>query len=163
MGVSQEVRSFRHPGAGRRRAVPHPKGRQLDPAALEEVRALIGDRRRHLLIEHLHAIQDRFGALAARHLVALAEEMGLALAEIYGVATFYAHFDVARDEADVPPRLTVRVCDGLSCELAGCGALLAELPARLGPQVRVLRAVHGTMRRRARGRGRPQPPRRHDR
>ncbi len=83
--------------------MPQPKGRQLDPAALEEVRALIGDRRRHLLIEHLHAIQDRFGALAARHLVALAEEMGLALAEIYEVATFYAHFDVARDEADVPP------------------------------------------------------------
>ncbi len=136
------IRTFRHPGSGRRRAAPHPRGRQLEPAAHDDIRALLGGRprRRDLLIEHLHLIQDKFGALAARHLVALAEEMRLSLAEIYETATFYAHFDVPRDDAAMPPPLTVRVCDSLSCELAGGSKLLASLPARLGAKVRVVRA-----------------------
>src|SRR5438270_756360 len=122
-----EVRRPIHPGAGRRHAVPHPKGRVVDPRALEEVRALLGarPRRRDLLIEHLHLIQDRYGRLAAGHLAALAEEMRLALAEVYEVATFYAHFDVVRDGESGPPPLTVRVCDSLSCALAGGEALRA--------------------------------------
>src|SRR5213596_3161283 len=95
------------------------KGRQVDPQAREDVLALLGDapRRRDLLIEHLHKIQDRYGCLSARHLVALAREMGLASTEIYEVATFYHHFDVMKDGMAPPPPITVRVCDSLSCEL----------------------------------------------
>jgi NADH:ubiquinone oxidoreductase subunit F (NADH-binding)/NADH:ubiquinone oxidoreductase subunit E len=127
---------------GRRRAPRTPKGRQVDPQALEQVRALLGDRerRRDLLIEHLHLIQDRYGHLSAAHLAALAQEMRLPLAEVYEVATFYAHFDVVK-EGDTPPAaVTVRVCDSLSCALNGAERLLAELPNRLGPGVRVVRA-----------------------
>ncbi len=131
-----------HPGAGRRRGLDHPKGRQVDPAALAEVQALLGDRerRRDLLIEHLHLLQDHFGCLHARHLAALAEEMRLALVEVYEVASFYAHFDIVMDDERAPPPLTVRVCDSLSCELAGAPALLSELQNRLGERVRVVRA-----------------------
>ena len=131
-----------HPGSGRRRGLDHPKGRQLDPAALEEVRALLGERerRRDLLIEHLHLLQDRYGCLHARHLVALADEMRLALAEIYEVASFYAHFDIVMDDEAPPPALTVRVCDSLSCALNGADTLLDELRARCGDAVRVVRA-----------------------
>src|SRR5579863_3055872 len=109
-----------HPGSGRRRGLDRPKGRQLDPAALAEVQTLLGDRerRRDLLIEHLHLLQDHYGCLYARHLVALAEEMRLALTEIYEVASFYAHFDIVMED-EAPPPLTVRVCDSLSCALAG--------------------------------------------
>src|SRR5262245_2937436 len=141
-GDANELRKPIHPGAGRRHAVPHPKGRVVDPAALDEVRALLGDqpRRRDLLIEHLHRVQDRYGRLSAAHLAALAEEMRLALAEVYEVATFYAHFDVVRDGEAGPPPLTVRVCDSIACALAGADALLAELAGRLGPNVRVMRA-----------------------
>src|SRR5213593_1956277 len=89
-----------------------PKGRQVEPQALAQVRALLGDRprRRDLLIEHLHLIQDRYGHLSAAHLAALADEMKLALTEVYEVATFYAHFDVVKD-GPPPPAVTVRVCD----------------------------------------------------
>ena len=120
----------------------HPKGRQVDPAALAEIHVTLGDRprRRDRLIECLHLIQDRFGGLAALHLVALAEEMRLSLAEIYEVATFYAHFNVARDVDTSPPALTVRVCDGLSCALAGGESLLRDLPIAVGADVRVVRA-----------------------
>jgi len=130
-----------HPGSGRRRGADFPKGRQVDPAALDEVQALLGERerRRDLLIEHLHLLQDRFGCLHPRHLAALAEEMRLALVEVYEVASFYAHFDIVMDGEAAPP-LTVRVCDSLSCELAGAPALLGELRARLGDRVRVVRA-----------------------
>ena len=130
------------PGSGRRRAPRTPKGRQIDPQALEEVRALLGerDRRRDLLIEHLHLIQDRYGHLSAAHLAALAYEMKLALTEVYEVATFYAHFDVVKETEKAPPPITVRVCDSLSCAMAGGEHLLAELPKVLGPGVRVLRA-----------------------
>jgi NADH:ubiquinone oxidoreductase subunit F (NADH-binding)/NADH:ubiquinone oxidoreductase subunit E len=130
-------------GAAKRRRPPRtPKGRQVDPGALEEVRALLGDRsrQRDLLIEHLHLIQDRYGHLSAAHLTALAAEMKLALAEVYEVATFYAHFDVVKEGESAPPADTVRVCDSLSCALAGAESLLRELPARLGRGVRVVRA-----------------------
>jgi NADH:ubiquinone oxidoreductase subunit F (NADH-binding)/NADH:ubiquinone oxidoreductase subunit E len=117
-----------------------PKGRQVEPKALEEVQALLGSeaRRADLLIEHLHKIQDRFGHLSAAHLAALAKEMKLALAEVYEVATFYHHFDVVKDAGDAPPALTVRVCDSISCELAGAKDLLQKL--KLGKDVRVIPA-----------------------
>src|SRR6201987_5201959 len=120
-----------HPGSGRRRGPDHPKGRQVDPAALAEVQQLLGsrERRRDLLIEHLHLLQDNFGCLHARHLAALAEEMRLALVEVYEVASFYAHFDIVMDGEEAPPPLTVRVCDSLSCELFGAQTLLKDLPA----------------------------------
>src|SRR5579863_9754217 len=103
-----------------------PKGRQVDPQARKEVRALLGDepRRRDLLIEHLHKIQDRYGCLAAAHVVALADEMKMAMAEVYEVATFYHHFDVIKEGETRPPAITVRVCDSIACELAGSQKLL---------------------------------------
>jgi formate dehydrogenase len=136
------TRQPRHPGSSRRQGRTVPKGRQVQPAALEEVRALLGnaERRRDLLIEFLHLIQDQYGHLAARHLMALAEEMRLAQAEVYEVATFYAHFDVVREGETSPPPVTVRVCDSLSCALAGAETLLATLQADLGAGVRVVRA-----------------------
>ncbi len=130
--------------SGRGKGRHTPKGRQLDDAALAEVQALLGDRprRRDLLIEHLHLIQDRFGHLSAAHLRALAEEMKLAQAEVYEVASFYAHFDIVKEGEDAPPALTIRVCDSLSCELAGSETLMKELVAKYngGGEVRVLRA-----------------------
>src|SRR5437660_3426720 len=131
-----------HPGSGRRKGAATPKGRQVDPTALSEIQGLLADRsrRRDLLIEHLHLIQDRYGCLSAAHLAALAQEMRLALTEVYEVATFYAHFDVVKEGEAPPPPVTVRVCDSLSCALAGAERLLADLPQRLGPGVRVVRA-----------------------
>ena len=128
-------------GTGKSRHTP--KGRQLDDVALEELRALLGDRprRRDLLIEFLHLIQDAYGHLSAAHIRALGDEMGLAQAEIYEVATFYAHFDVVRAGETPPPALTIRVCDSLSCEMAGAAALRRALEDGLDPaEVRVLRA-----------------------
>jgi formate dehydrogenase beta subunit len=132
-----------HGGSGRKNRPRRTlKGRQTDPGALDEVRALLGERprRRDLLIEHLHLIQDRYGHLSAAHLAALAAEMKLAQAEVYEVATFYAHFDVVKEGETPPPPVTVRVCDSLSCAMAGGEHLLDTLPARLGPGVRVVRA-----------------------
>ncbi|MGR3570730.1 NAD(P)H-dependent oxidoreductase subunit E [Brevirhabdus sp.] len=132
---------WKQKGTGKSRKTP--KGRQHDDAALEQVRALIGDRprRRDLLIEFLHLIQDRYGHLSADHISALAHEMRMAQAEIYEVATFYAHFDVIRDGDTPPPALTIRVCDSLSCEMAGARQLKSALEEGLDPaQVRVLRA-----------------------
>ncbi len=131
-----------HPGGGRRKAPPTPKGRQVDPDALAEVQALLGERprRRDFLIEHLHLLQDRYGHLAARHLAALAQEMKLPMAEVYEVASFYAHFDIVLEGETPPPALTVRVCDSLSCEMAGAQELLKALPGVLGREVRVVRA-----------------------
>ncbi|MGH7112534.1 MAG: NADH-ubiquinone oxidoreductase-F iron-sulfur binding region domain-containing protein [Stellaceae bacterium] len=131
-----------HPGSGRRRTADHPKGRQVDPAALAEVQELLGarERRRDLLIEHLHLLQDEYGCLHARHLAALAEEMRLSLVEVYEVASFYAHFDIVMDDEKAPPPVTVRVCDSLTCELFGGLDLLAALRGRLGDNVRVMRA-----------------------
>jgi formate dehydrogenase beta subunit len=142
--VNTQVRHDRriHPGSGRRRGRDVPRGRQVDPAALDDVQRLLGDRerRRDLLIEHLHLLQDQFGCLHARHLAALAEEMRLSLVEVYEVASFYAHFDIVMDDEKPPPALTVRVCDSLSCELAGAPRLLNDLQNRLGDGVRVVRA-----------------------
>src|SRR5207302_1226751 len=110
--------------------------------ALDEVRALLGDRprRRDLLIEHLHLIQDRYRGLREAHLVALADEMRLALAEVYEVATFYAHFDVVGDGEAGPPPVTVRVCDSITCALHGGDRLRRELDGRLSGDVRVVRS-----------------------
>jgi len=131
-----------HPGGARRKAPRTPKGRQVAPDALREVQALLGDtsRDRDLLIEHLHRIQDRYGHLSAAHLAALAHEMKLPQAEVYEVATFYAHFDVVKEGETPPPPLTVRVCESLSCAMAGAEDLIAGLEGALGPDVRVVRA-----------------------
>ncbi len=137
------ARRFGHPGAGRRKGRTHPKGRQVDPAAQEEVGALLGDRprERDLLIEHLHLIQDTYGHLSARHLAALAAEMRLAQTEVYEVATFYAHFDVVLEDETPPPALTIRVCDSLSCALAGAEQLIDALETETDPgEIRILRA-----------------------
>lgn len=120
-----------------------PKGRQYEDQALIDVQALLGDaeRRSDLLIEFLHLIQDEYGHLSAAHLRALAEELKLSQAEVYEVATFYAHFDVVKEDETPPPALTIRVCDSLSCELAGAEQLQKALEDGLEPsQVRVLRA-----------------------
>ena len=131
-----------HPGAGRRQTLSHPKGRQVEPEALAEVQALLGDRPRNpdLLIEFLHAIQDRYHCLRAKHLAALALEMNLPMAAVYEVATFYAHFDVVLDD-DPVAEITVRVCDSLTCEMNGADALMKELARNYGDgTVRVVRA-----------------------
>lgn len=128
-------------GSGKGRKTP--KGRQLEDGPWAEVQALLGEgpRRRDLLIEYLHRIQDAFGHLSAAHLRALAEELRVAQAEVYEVATFYAHFDVVREGEVPPPALTIRVCDSLSCELAGAQALKSALESGVdSSQVRILRA-----------------------
>ncbi|MTI43793.1 NAD-dependent formate dehydrogenase flavoprotein subunit [Roseibium hamelinense] len=127
-------------GKGLRRKPSQPKGRQLDEIALDEVRALLGDapRRRDLLIEHLHRIQDAYGHLSAAHLRALAEELRLSQAEVYEVASFYHHFDIVREGEQAPAPLTVRVCDSVACSLKGADALAAALETGLDPaKVRV--------------------------
>ncbi|MBS0449131.1 MAG: NAD(P)H-dependent oxidoreductase subunit E [Proteobacteria bacterium] len=134
LGSADELR-------GRLRGKSKLKGRQPDHDALADVQALIGfgPHRRDLLIEHLHRLNDRWHGLHDRHLVALAREMKLPMAEVYEVATFYHHFDILRGDA-APAAITVRVCDGLSCELAGARDLLDRLPALLGSDVRVIPA-----------------------
>jgi formate dehydrogenase beta subunit len=140
--TAANIRKHSEARSGRPR--PTPKGRQIDPDALSEVQALLGDRsrQRDLLIEHLHLIQDKYGHISARHLAALAYEMKLPQAEVYEVATFYAHFDVVREGEAPPAPVTVRVCDSLSCEMFGAQTLLAELTAKYGSgdKVRVVRA-----------------------
>ncbi len=131
-------------------APPRPKRtqreRQVGAEALAAVKSASGERpfRRDLLIEHLHDLNDRFGQLRTDHMAALAQLLKLSQAEVYEVATFYHHFDVVRENAaggfDAPPRLTVRVCDGLSCQMAGAADLLARLPQVLGADVRVIAA-----------------------
>ena len=126
-------------GKGRRT----PKGRQFEDEALSEVKSLLANRPRQkdLLIEFLHLIQDKYGYLSAQHLCALAEELKLSMAEVYEVASFYAHFDIVKEDETPPPKLTIRVCDSLSCELAGAQKLREELQNGLDPnEVRVLRA-----------------------
>jgi len=130
-------------GLGRKRAKRgHTKGRQADPVALAEVRALLGEapRRRDLLIEFLHRVQDAHGSISAAHIVALAQEMSLAMTEVYEVATFYHHFDVVMEGETPPPAVTVRICETLSCRLAGSEALHAATEAACGPNVRVIGA-----------------------
>src|SRR6516164_6504482 len=137
-----KVRAFEHPGEGRKRAKATPKGRQVDPIAAEEIARLLGDRprRRGLLIEHLHLIQDTYKQISAAHLAALAEAMRLSFAEVFETATFYAHFDIVKEgEPNIPP-LTVRVCDSLTCAMMGSEKLLSELQSTSGPGIRVVRA-----------------------
>jgi formate dehydrogenase len=128
--------------ASARRARGKPKGRGVDPAARAQVRALLGAdaRRRDLLIEYLHRIQDRYGSLSAARLAALAEELKLSLTEVFEVATFYHHFDVVKEGEQAPPAVTVRVCDSIACEMAGAADLLDKLPSILGKDVRVIPA-----------------------
>ncbi|HEX9435206.1 MAG TPA: NADH-ubiquinone oxidoreductase-F iron-sulfur binding region domain-containing protein [Burkholderiales bacterium] len=118
---------------------PTPKGRMVDAKALADVQGLLGDapRRRDLLIEHLHKLNDHYGHLPAAQLAALAQEMRLALTEVYEVATFYHHFEVVKEGEPAPPPLTVRVCDSIACELAGAASLLKM---NLGSGVRVIPA-----------------------
>ena len=126
-------------GKGRRT----PKGRQFEDEALNEVKALLENRPRQkdLLIEFLHLIQDKYGYLSAQHLCALAEELKISMAEVYEVASFYAHFDIVKEDETPPPQITIRVCDSLSCELAGAEKLREELKKVLDPkEVRVVRA-----------------------
>jgi len=129
-------------GGGRRGGRPFPKGRQIDPVALEEVQKTLGNRprRKDLLIEHLHLFQDRFGHISAAHLAGLAHEMRMAMAEVYEVASFYAHFDIVRENETPPPAVTIRVCDSLTCEMFGAERLLAEIEAETGKEIRVVRA-----------------------
>jgi NADH:ubiquinone oxidoreductase subunit F (NADH-binding)/NADH:ubiquinone oxidoreductase subunit E len=129
-----------------RRKQARRQGRTADSATLDEVRETLGTLplRRDLLIEHLHALNDRFGQLRTGHMAALAQLLKLAQVEVFEVASFYHHFDVVREDGEgryeAPARLTVRVCNGLSCGLAGADALLARLPALLGAKVRVIEA-----------------------
>ncbi len=127
---------------GRGAARGHTKGRQLDPQAAADVKALLGDapRRRDLLIEFLHRIQDAHGSISAAHIVALAAEMRLAMTEVYETATFYHHFDVVKEGETPPPAITVRVCETLSCQMAGADALHAALARACGTNVRVIGA-----------------------
>ncbi len=120
-----------------------PKGRMLDDAALGEVRDLLAKRprSRDLLIEHLHLIQDRFGCLEARHLKALAEEMRLPEAEIFEVASFYHHFDIVKEGEARPAGITIRVCDSVSCMMAGAEDLIGKLTGLVdASKIRVVRA-----------------------
>ena len=129
-------------GQGRRKGRRFLKGRQVKPTALEEVKNVLGrrPRRRELLIEYLHLFQDKFGHLSSAHLAALAHEMKMAMAEVYEVATFYAHFDVIKENDFPPPPITVRVCDSLTCSLFGAEGILEELDKKIGTDVRVVRA-----------------------
>ena len=130
-------------GQGRKRDTSKPKGRQLDDSALADVRELLGGKplRRDLLIEHLHLIQDKFGCLQAKHIRALAEEMRLAQVEVYEVASFYDHFDVVKEGEPVPAPLTIRVCDSVSCMMAGAEQLIEQLHKNVDPaEIRIMRA-----------------------
>ncbi|MDX2201961.1 MAG: NAD(P)H-dependent oxidoreductase subunit E [Hyphomicrobiaceae bacterium] len=131
-----------HPGSGRRKAAPYPRGRTLKPEEARTLAALLGDgpKERALLIEYLHAIQDAHGCLPAGLLHALAEALRMPMAEVYEVATFYAHFDVVADGEAPPAPVTIRVCESLSCALAGGDALAAALADAGVPDVRVVRA-----------------------
>lgn len=122
-------------GKGLSRKPSQPKGRQLEDAALSEVQALLGDepRRRDLLIEHLHKIQDAYGCLEARHLKALSAEMRMSQVEVYEVASFYHHFDIVREDEQKPAPLTVRVCDSITCSIKGADALAAALENGVDP------------------------------
>jgi formate dehydrogenase beta subunit len=141
-GGSAVRRRSIHPGSGRRQAAPFPRGRVLRQEEAAAVKALLGEgpRERALLIEYLHRIQDREGCLWEGHLQALAEELRIPMAEVYEVATFYAHFDVVGAGEERPAKVTVRVCDSLSCALAGGDGLLSALQDAKLAGVRVVAA-----------------------
>ncbi len=116
-----------------------PKGHAVDLTALEEVRTLLGNesRQKDLLIEHLHKIQDKYQHISSKNLVALAYEMNMSTAEVFEVASFYHHFDIVKEGQTPPPALTVRVCESVSCEMAGAHPLIDALENGLDDQVRV--------------------------
>ncbi|MBT5659766.1 MAG: NADH-quinone oxidoreductase subunit F [Rhodospirillaceae bacterium] len=128
--------------AGRNAVIRHPKGRRVKQTAFTEVGALLGDkpRTRDSLIEFLHLVQDKYNCLTQSHLAALAHELKISFAEVYEVATFYAHFDVVKDSDPPMPKLTIRVCDSLSCEMQGAQSLLVDLLEKAGKDIRVLPA-----------------------
>ncbi len=131
-----------HPGEGRRKGLMHPKGRVLATAESARLAEILGDAKpeRPLLIEYLHLIQDAEQCLPAGLLHALSEWLRIPMAEVFEVATFYAHFDVVPDGAPRPAKVTIRVCDSLSCMMAGSEALLLALQKEKMTDVRVVRA-----------------------
>src|SRR5262249_172613 len=138
-----KVRALEPPGMTRRRTKATPKARQVDPVAAPETAQLLADRprRRDLLIEHLHLIQDTYKQISAAHLAALADEMKLSFAEVFETATFYAHFDIVKEgEPNIAP-LTIRVCDSLTCAMLGGEKLLQDLQSKPGPGIGVVRAA----------------------
>tara|TARA_Y100001970_G_C14258817_1_gene877853 strand:- start:12705 stop:14408 length:1704 start_codon:yes stop_codon:yes gene_type:complete len=139
---SKTIERRKHPGRSGKRSRFKDKGRQVDPFSLKEVRQLLGNRSRNkdMLIEHLHLIQDNYGHISHVHLSALAHEMALSMAEVYEVATFYAHFDVVREGGKAPPPITIRVCDSLTCEMLGAKKLINELKKNSGNDIRILPA-----------------------
>src|ERR1700710_2319337 len=144
--VGKVVR-FEHPGAGRRRAKMTPKGRQVQPNAKDEIATLLANRprSREFLIEYLHLIQDTYKQISAAHLAALADQMRLAFAEVFETATFYAHFDLVKEDEPPLAPLVIRVCDSVTCAMFGAERLLTELQALpeangVGAKARVVRA-----------------------
>ena len=140
--VNHQVTKRGHPGKGKNKTSAHPKGRQVVTSALDDIQSLLDgkSRRRDLLIEYLHLIQDKFGYLSSDNLAALASEMNLSQTEVYEVASFYAHFDIVKENETPPPPTTIRVCDSIACQLAGADRLLSELQTKSPDSVRVLAA-----------------------
>jgi len=141
--MKEDSQSKIHPGSGRRKALEFNKGRQSDDQSLDDLKNLIPNdyfRQRDMLIESLHLIQDRYKCLKPRHLTALSELTNLPLTEIYETASFYAHFDIYKEDDLTPPDTTIRVCDGITCEMNGCKSLEKDLKDNLDSNVRVVRA-----------------------
>ena len=141
--MKEDSQSKIHPGSGRRKALEFNKGRQSDDQSIDDLKKLIPNdyfRQRDMLIESLHLIQDRYKCLKPRHLTALSELTNLPLTEIYETASFYAHFDIYKEDDLTPPDTTIRVCDGITCEMNGCKSLENDLKNNLDTNVRVVRA-----------------------
>ncbi len=141
--MKEDSQSKIHPGSGRRKALEFNKGRQSDDQSIDDLKNLIPNdyfRQRDMLIESLHLIQDRYKCLKPRHLTALSELTNLPLTEIYETASFYAHFDIYKEDDLTPPDTTIRVCDGITCEMNGCKSLEDDLKDNLDTNVRVVRA-----------------------
>ena len=141
--MKEDSQSKIHPGSGRRKALEFNKGRQSDDQSIDDLKNLIPNdyfRQRDMLIESLHLIQDRYKCLKPKHLTALSELTNLPLTEIYETASFYAHFDIYKEDDLTPPDTTIRVCDGITCEMNGCKSLEKDLKDNLDSNVRVVRA-----------------------
>ena len=141
--MKEDSQSKIHPGSGRRKALEFNKGRQSDDQSIDDLKNLIPNdyfRQRDMLIESLHLIQDRYKCLKPKHLTALSELTNLPLTEIYETASFYAHFDIYKEDDLTPPDTTIRVCDGITCEMNGCKSLEKNLKDNLDSNVRVVRA-----------------------
>ena len=141
--MKEDSQSKIHPGSGRRKALEFNKGRQSDDQSIDDLKNLIPNdyfRQRDMLIESLHLIQDRYKCLKPKHLTALSELTNLPLTEIYETASFYAHFDIYKEDDLTPPDTTIRVCDGITCEMNGCKSLEKDLKDNLDTNVRVVRA-----------------------